>query len=257
MSKGFIIDAPNAYIESGTDSQHTVTASSGQVQLQGSTIDINGGQSLYSLTSIPGQTQLNITLTNAMFDSDGFKISTGATETLNTTVNRKIFGTPYIVDPVTFKIFIPEDVVVGSVKIKGLTEVLAPAVPAVGQFLVAYGVTVGTVLGTEVTFEAGMAGKSVLPAYDIAVAGSDTYDIMIDSIPKKGQVWIDFPIYSNDSVDSSIEAIGQFHFYSAMINLNNTFGGAYKTPSTFEVQIKGLNSNRPDRKVFSFNIIPV
>lgn len=250
--RGFIIDAPNALIVSGNKASHVVTASSGQVQLQGSMIDINGGQGLYSLTSIPSQTQLNITLTDAMFNSDSFVISTGAVETKNVVVKDKKFGTPFVIDATTFEFTIPEAIVPQSLHIAGLTEDTTPAaLPTATTYVVTYNVA-----DTVVKFDATLGGEQVLPSYDVAVAGGTTYDMMIDSIPSKGEVTIKFPIYSNDSVNSSIEAYGQFHFYSAMINLNNTFGGNYKTASTFEMQIKGMNSNRPDKKIFSFDIIP-
>lgn len=252
---GFIIDCPNALIMSGSDVYTCVTASSGQVQLQGSSLEIKGGHSLYDLISVPTGTSLTATLVDAQFDGDMVNIAFGAERSENATVTEYKFGTPYTISTGATPSITLDGVTAdaGSVKINGMTESVSSTVNS-GTYYVDTTTTVGS---TVITFNADMAGKTVTPAYTVQTAGVTRYDILNTSIPKKGTVVLTFPVYTGDSTESAVTAYAQITIYSASINQNFTMGGSYKTASTFEVTIKGLDAKRPDKRIFSVDLIPV
>lgn len=251
MAKGFIIDAPEALIISGNNTYNCVTAASGQIQFQGSSLEIKGGLSLYDLISIPTGTSLSVTLTDTQIDGDMMNIAMGATATKDASVDEYKFGVPFIATTgATPLITINEAVKVGTLKINGMIE--TAGVPTAGQYKVE--VISNT---TTVTFAADMTGKTVMPSYAVVTTGVERYDVLNTAIPRKGMVVLKFPVYSGDSVSSSITATAQLTIYSASINQNMTMGGSYKSASTFELSIKGLDSKRADKKVFSLDFIPV
>ena len=247
--RGFIIDAPNVLILSGDRTYSCVTATQGQIQFQGSTLEIKGGQSLYDLISIPTGTTLTVTLADARIDGDMLEMGMGATRVSGESREHWRFGTPYIVDKTTYAIEIPEEIKAETFKINGLTAATAEVV-ATGTFKVT-----SEANKTTVTFNEDMAGVEVMPTYAVTAA-AESYDALNDALPKKGKVVLQFPVYSGDTEQSGIEAICQVTIWSAAINQNTTIGGSYKTASSFNLDIKGLDSKRPDKRIWTVDFFP-
>lgn len=247
--RGFIIDAPNALILSGDRTYSCVTATQGQIQFQGSTLEIKGGQSLYDLISIPTGTTLSVTLADARIDGDMLEMGMGATRVSGEEREQWRFGTPFVVDKIKHTIEITEEIKAGTFTINGLTETTKEIV-ATGTFKVS-----STTNNTIVTFNEDMAGVEVMPSYAVT-AVAESYDALNDALPKKGKVILQFPVYSGDTEESGIEAICQVTIWSAAINQNTTIGGSYKTASSFNLDIKGLDSKRPDKRIWTVDFFP-
>jgi hypothetical protein len=246
--RGFIIDAPNALIVSGDATYNLITATSGQVQFQGSSLEIKGGWSLYDLISIPTGTTLSVTLSDARIDGDMLEMGMGATKKEASKEPNWYFGDSYVVDGTDYTIKLAHKIDEGSFKINHMKA--TTSTPTKGEYKLEIGDE-----ETVVTFSADMAGQEVIPSFSVTEE-AETYDALNDSLAKKGMVILKFPVYAGDAVNSGIEAICQITIYSASINQNTTIGGSYKTASSFNLDIKGLDSKRPDKKIWSVAFFP-
>lgn len=246
--RGFIIDAPNALIVSGDSTYTLITATSGQVAFQGSSLEIKGGWSLYDLISIPTGTTLTVTLSDARIDGDMLELGMGATKKEKSQETNWHFGDIYVVESDN-TITIPHAIDEGSLKLNHMTA-SASETPASGEFHVE---TVGD--ETLVTFNDDMVGQEVLPSYSVTEE-AEVYDALNDALPKKGMVVLKFPVYDGDTTNAGIAAMCQITIYLASINQNTTIGGSYKTASSFNLELKGLDGKRPDKKIWSVAFFP-
>lgn len=246
--RGFIIDAPNALIVSGNSTYTLITATSGQVAFQGSSLEIKGGWSLYDLISIPTGTTLTVTLSDARIDGDMLELGMGATKKEKSQETNWHFGDIYVVGEDN-TITIPHKVDEGSFKVNHMVATTNET-PGEGEYNLEIGET-----ETVVTFPAAMVGEEVLPSYSVTEE-AEVYDALNDALPKKGMVVLKFPVYDGDTTNAGIAAMCQITIYLASINQNTTIGGSYKTASSFNLELKGLDGKRPDKKIWSVAFFP-
>lgn len=245
---GFIIDTPKSLIETSKGDLHMVTSSSGEVSFGGDSLEISGGFSFYSLAEIDKKKTLEIKLTDTQFDLMSMALSSGGTLSTGAT-SFKWFGDPFVIDG-TGKFIINKVVEPNSIRINGYTEVTTA--PVAGQFKVTIAAT------TTVQFVVGDAGNTVYPSYTTAVASTQILSVGTTDFPGAGQVTLTFPIYSGaDSVDSVVEGYGQLVIFKAKILQSNKIGGSYKTASTFDITLKGLDPRRPDGKMWEWKYLDI
>ena len=246
--QGFIIDAPNALIMTPQGDSSIVSATSGEINFGGDSISINGGWSLYDLIEIDTKSTIEIALTEAQWKMTNMQLTSGGKVTTGK-ADKYYFGDIYIAkdDAIT----IPYEVKTGSLRISGFSE--TADVVATKEFKV----TVGEG-STTVTFFADEVadGEEVTPSFAVEVDSSEILTVKTTDAPKSGQVVLQFPVY-DDKDGVGIQGYLQIIVYSAKIQRANKIGGAYKTASTFDLSIKGLDPRRVDKNMFEMAFIPV
>lgn len=252
QKSGFVIDAVSAYIQTSNGSDYqVVTAQSGDVKLSGSSVEINGGWGLYALANIPSGMGLDIALSDSKFNLDAMALSSGGNVTENVSTTEYMFGVPYTVEATGHTIVLDYVAVASSIKIPGLTETTGTT-PTATQFVP----TINTPSGkTTILFNTAMDGKTIYPKGEKASTGAIQLSVLANSIPKTGLCVVRFPIYSDASVDASIACYGQFTIFKCQILPDFTAGGSRKSANAFGLNLKGLNPNRSDNKIFDFHIM--
>lgn len=251
MSKGYIIDSPKVYIENSNGTIQIVKATSGSVKFDGDSIDINGGWSAYPLAIIDTTKTVEISVTDARFDLDAMQLTTGGTKATGASAFY-YFGTPYTIDETTDKIILPHEVIPNTVKISGYTET-TEITPTGTQFTV----TVSTGQ-TEILFASTEAGKTVYPAYQIATPDtSETVSVKTTDFPSSALTIVQYPVYSDESLESSIIGYHQIKIFKAKIQPSYGISGSYKTASTFDLTLRGLDPQRTDGKMYEAMFMPV
>ncbi len=249
---GFIIDTPNIAITGENSVYQCLTSQSGEVSFEGEGTSITGGWSFYDLANIDGKKSINVNITNAKFETDQMLLQSGGEE-VSAPVPIPKFGEDYVVtaqgEPDNkYVITIPHEVIAGSVRINGMTET-TDAVTAQ-----TFKVTAGSG-STTIEFSAEMENKVVSPFYKI-MSGSNatTISVRTDDVTKSGEVSIVFPIYGDGDSEKSSEIVGYGYLtiFKGKISSTRTFGGSYKTPSTFTLAISALDPRRPDKKFYDF-----
>lgn len=246
---GFIIDVPKCLIETAKGDYHMVTGSSAEVSFGGDSLTIDGGWSFYSLAEIDKKKTLEIKISDTQYDINAQTLSSGGTLTTGAT-NFKYFGDPFVIDG-TGKITIPYAIEVGSARINGYTE--KTTAPLANEFK-------ATISGssTEIQFVVGDAGKTVYPAYTVAVASAPILSVKTTDFPGAGSVTMTFPIYSGaDGTDSVVEGYGQIEIFKAKILQTSKLGGSYKSLTNNDISLKGLDPRRPDGKMWEFKYLEV
>lgn len=239
----FIIDACNGMVKTKAGTYITLTASSGQVALSGTPLEIKGGQSAYALLSVLTEQQVNVTLTDAQFNGD-MMLLYGAKETVGKQ-DRAVFTDKHEI-PSDGEVELQHTVKEGTLDVPGFT--LVTSTPTEGQY------TVSSALGkTTLTFNASDANKIIQPTYRVSEDGI-AYDFLNDGTPAKGAVTLQFPAYGEiDGVSGEIGMV-QIDIYSGSIVPTATIGGSYKTASTFSVEIKAEDAKRADKKVWNITL---
>lgn len=246
---GFILDTPRALIKNSKGIASFVTSTSGSVTFNGESIEISGGWSNYALAEIDTKKSIEIELTDAQWDLDQMALATGGTRSVITS-DYEIYGDPKVIDSGTYKITLPVAVIPGSIRINGFTETVS-ATPAPNQFKVTISAT------TEILFPATEAGKTVYPAYKVSLANAETLTAKTTDFPKAGEVTLTFPIFQGENqTDADILGYGQFVIWKCKILQDNTYGGSYKSASTFTIRLKGLDPRRSDGSMYRFTFIP-
>lgn len=244
---GFVIDTPRALIETSRGDMTIVNSSSGEINLGGDSLEISGGESFYSLAEIDTKKTLEIKLTDTQFDLQSQTLISGGTLASEATTF-KYFGEPFIID-VAGKIVIPKVCVAGSIRINEYTEVTTE--PTGKEFKVTISAS-----STEVQFAVAEAAQKVYPSYSITVISAPVMSVKTNDFPGAGLVTLTFPIYSgSDSADSIVEGYGQIVVFKAKILQTSKIGGSYKTASTFDVTLKGLDPRRADGKMWEFKYL--
>ena len=108
---------------------------------------------------------------------------------------------------------------------------------------------------TKVEFAAALEDMVVSPFYKIMSSEkATTITTKTDDVTKSGEVSIVFPIYGDGDSEKSSEIIayGYLTVYKGKISSERTFGGQYKTASTFTLSISALDPRRPDKKFYDF-----
>lgn len=246
---GFIIDTPSALIRTKTKDLIIDKSTSGEINFSGDNVTINAGQGLLALAEIPKSTKIEVKITNAEFSLDQLALTSGGDITIGAKEYTK-YGDVYTVATLN-KITIPNVVIVGSVKINGLTETTGTV--ATGQFKV----TIST--STEIQFFTDIAvGTEIKPSYKILTASTVSgLSVKTTSTPGSGEVILTFPIYASDDVESDIWANGQITLYKAKINQSSKIGGSVKSASTFDISFSTLDPRRADKKAWDFVILPI
>lgn len=249
FKQGFIIDVPNFYITTPKGDVHLVTAQSGEITFGGDNIAIDGGWSLSSLIEIDTRKTIEITATDAQWNLDTMQLTSGGNLTKGADEFYR-FGVPYVVDPVDYTIELPEKAIEGSIRIAGYEETTEELEIPAGTFKVV--VDTDT---TKLKFNEEDAGKRLYVAYKV-LTDEDEYQLTVKTtdFPKAGQVVCQFPIYREADADvADIVGYGQFLIYKAKIRPDFTVGGSYKTPSTFDLTLSGLDPRRPDGNHWKFS----
>ncbi|MCP3925541.1 MAG: hypothetical protein GY714_23475 [Desulfobacterales bacterium] len=249
-AKGFIIDSPNALITTPDGDTSVTASSSGEITFGGDTITINGGWSPYDLLEIDTKSTIEISLTDAEWKMQNMKLATGGTLTTGT-ANQKYFGVGYSV--VSNEITIPLVADAKSVRINGMTEVeTAPSADTEFQ------VTLDAE-STTVTFNTDVYedGTEVAPSFDVSVDNSEVLTVKTSDAPGTGEVILQFPVYEGKEEKSGVCGYMQITVYKAKIKRENKAGGSYKSHSTFELKLKGLDPRRSDKHMFEMAFIPV
>lgn len=255
--KGFIIDAPEAVLIGKDNTYHCVTAKSGSVEVNGSSLNIKAGWSLFDLANIPTGSEINVSLTDARLDSDALTMSLGA-EQISGNVDEYKFGESYVVGQ-NNTIIINNAVKTGTMKIEGFVETADSTPSQAKQFSVAVTqATESTPASTTITFFASdnMIGKTVKPIYCVTVANGEKYSVKSTSIPKSCMIVLKFPVYADDEDESEIVAMAQLTIFKAKVEQKWNMGGSYKSASEFALSAKGLDSKRSDKKIFDIDFIP-
>jgi hypothetical protein len=245
---GFIIDAPRALIKTKDNVKSIVNASSGEVTFSGDSIEINGGTSAYPIQEIDTKSNIEIKLTDTEFSLDTFKMTSGGTIATGA-MEYEIFGYSHVIGS-TGEVIIPKAVVAGSVSVNDYVETTS-ATPATGEFKVT--IAAGT---TTLLFPVADADKTVYPAYKISVTEGTSLTVKTTDVPSSGQITLEFPVYADPESDSS-DIIGytQILIYKGKIKKESKIGGAYKSASTFDITIKGLDSKRQDGAMWKATFI--
>ncbi|MBK5239819.1 hypothetical protein [Clostridium sp.] len=109
---------------------------------------------------------------------------------------------------------------------------------------------------TTVAFAVADAGKTVYPAYSVAVVSAPILSVKTTDFPGAGAVTMTFPIYSGaDSTDSIVEGYGQIEIFKAKILQTSKLGGSYKSLTNNDISLKGLDPRRPDGKMWEFKYL--
>lgn len=239
--EGFIIDAPNVLIEGKNHTYATITAGSGSVQFTGQSLTINGGWSPYALIDIPTTTEIAVSLSDAKLTDGYLEVGFGADHQKNQTVERTFFGNAYEIDE-TGVMTIDKKIVAGSFRVNGMTETTGEVTENTFKVTIADA-------STTIQFHTGMADTEIVPMFKVEET-AEVYSVTQDSIPEKGRATLEFPVYSNEEDDASVVAYCQLTIYSVSVTQNATFGGSYKTPSTFGLELKGTDPKRADKKIW-------
>ena len=247
---GFIVDSPKVLIKSKKGLVVIDRASSGECNFSGDSISISGGWSAYALAEIPKSTKIEVKITNPVFDMNQMALQSGGTVSEGA-VNYTKFGDIYVVDADN-TITINEAVIAKSVLISGYTEVTVAPV-ATKEFLVT---TTGEITTVEF-FTDVVADTEISPVYEVlTVATAVNLSAKTTDFPSSGSVIMTFPIFESETTESAIFAYGQLTIYKAMISQTSKLGSAYKTASTFDISLTGLDARRADSKCWDFTIIP-
>lgn len=248
-TQGFIIDAPHAHIETQYNDYISITAASGQLSISNSTLDIKGGQGTYNLLSVETEKTIQVTLTDAQFDGDMMELYGSERKDGQDTFH--MFDESFIVgETIANKVEIArEGIVIDTLKIRGYEKVASN--PAAGQYSATYNELSGVL---TLTFADGDNGKTVNPIYDY-MTDAVTYDFLNDAIPKRGKVFLQFPVYEDIDGQASTDRTAQIEIYRASISANATIGGSYKTASTFSVELKAEDPKRHDKKVWAIKVL--
>lgn len=236
---GFVIDAPRALIKTNVGVKSIVNASSGEVTFTGDNIEINGGWSAFALQEINTKSNIEVKLTDTEWSLDTLKMTSGGTIT-NGSVDYEFFGHAYTIDS-NGKITIGKVVNAGSVQIDGYTAATS-STPAAGEFKVTTAAN-----STDILFPVADAGKVVYPSYKVSVTNGVKLDVKTTDVPGSGEVILEFPVYAAPESDSSdIVGYTQITIYKGKIKKDAKIGGSYKTASTYDITIKGLDPKRQD-----------
>jgi len=248
MKQGFIVDAPKALILTSKGDSAVLSATSGEISFGGDSITINGGWSAYDLIEIDTTSSIEVALTEAEWKMSNMQLTTGGT-VVTGSADQYYFGDAYIV--ATDEITIPYEVVTGSVRIAGLTEVETTLATTNFKVVVGTGSTVITFFASEF-----VAGSEISPSFKVAVTASETLTVTTQDAPTSGEVVLQFPVYGDENgVD--IEGYLQILVFKAKIGRANKVGGAYKSASTFDITLRGNDPRRADKKMFEVSYIPV
>lgn len=249
--QGFIIDVPNVLITTTKGDTHIVNASQGEVKFGGESLTVNGGWSFYDLTEIDTKKTLEVSITDAIWNIDTLKLSSGGT--LTTKVDEFYeFGIPFVIGTTTPSFEIPSVVVEGSVRINGFTE--TTQTPTASTYTVTIGADKTTVL-----FDASAKGTTVYPAYKVATeATSSVLEVKTTDFPSSGVAVLTFPVYADpESTEANVVGYGQITVFKAKIKADFTMGGQYKQASSFTMTLKGLDPRRPDQNMWKFVYKPI
>lgn len=245
---GFIIDAPRALIKTTDGVKSIVNASSGEVNFSGDSIEINGGTSAFPIQEIDTKSNIEIKLTDTEYSFDTLKMTSGGT-IANGADEYEVFGYAKTISAAG-EVIIPKVIVTGSVNINGYTET-TEATPAAGTFKVTIGVDSTTIL-----FPVADANKVVYPAYKVAVTNATSLTVKTTDVPGSGQVTLEFPVYADPESDTSdIVGYTQIIVYKGKIKKEAKVGGSYKSASTFDISIKGLDPKRQDGAMWKATFI--
>jgi hypothetical protein len=251
-ARGFIIDSPNALVKTTSGDYQTITAQSGEVTFNDSTLKIEGGWGKAALTEIDTSSEITVNLTDSMLQFDMMKLTSGGTVEQGS-VEFEEFGIKYTIgSAATPTITIDKPIVAGSFRLNGFTETTG-STPTATQFVVTIGST------TTVTFNSANAGLEIYPAYTIMTEATATQlSVKTTDFSKSGSVTLKFPIYADPDADSSdIVAYGNLKIYKAKIKASGGIGGSRKSASTFQVQMTALDPHRADKKWWDFTYNPV
>ncbi|AAK79097.1 hypothetical protein BJV85_002874 [Clostridium acetobutylicum] len=249
---GFIADAPNVLIRSRkTRATYTnLTATSGEITFGGDTLKVTGGWSFYNLAEIDKSKSITGKFTDAEMNMSSLAIASGGSVSQGKS-EFEIFGDSYQVND-EGKITINDIVKDGSLRINGY-EQIADGNVGEGQFKVSIGKS-----STIVELPPSDKGTIVSPSYTIDVDNITSLSVQTDDFPKSGEVIIDFPVYAGSEEDEQeITGYLQIIIYKAKILQSTKVGGNYKTASTFDVQINGLDPKRPDKKMYDIRFKPI
>lgn len=249
-TKGFIIDAPNAMIQTKNNTTSILTGKSASVKIAGSSVDISGGWGTFNLAEIDTKNDLTIEISDAEWKLDTMALTSGGTLTTGSGEDYH-FGEEFTV--VTNKITIPYVITAKSLIIDGFTET-SEATPAAKEFKVTIAAS-----STDVLFNTSVVDGTVIsPSYTVTVASNvETLSVKTTDFPKSGKVVLKFPVYESDDDESGIAGYGQFIIYKAKIKADTEMGGQYKSASEQKISLKGLDPRRPDGKMWDFQYIPV
>jgi hypothetical protein len=247
-AKGFLIDTPKAFVKTTSGDTQIYKASSGEVKIGAESLEINGGWSPFTLAEIDTKQNIEITMSDTILQIDTLKLTTGGTVTTAAT-QWYSFGTAFTVGvAATPTITIPAVVIASSIRINGFSEVLS-STPAATEFSVTIGAT-----DTTVTFNSTVAATIVYPAYLYATAATtQTLAVTSENFAKSGEVYVEFPFFGDEVAagnQAQIAGYIQIKIYSARIRADMTLGGSFKTASSFQVALKGLDAGRSDKKIY-------
>ncbi len=247
---GFIVDSPKVLIKSKKGLVVIDRASSGECNFSGDSISISGGWSAYALAEIPKSTKIEVKITNPVFDMNQMALQSGGT-IKEGAVNYTKFGDIYTV--VTGNtIVINEAAIAKSILIDGMTEVTTEPL-ATKQFKVVIAANTTTIsFFTDV-----LVGTEISPVYEILTdATAVNLSAKTTDFPSSGSVVMTFPIFESETTESAVFAYGQLTIYKAMISQTSKLGASYKTASSFDISLTGLDARRADSKCWDFTIIP-
>jgi hypothetical protein len=248
--KGFIIDAPKVLLQTASGNSHLATATQGNVQFGGDSIEINGGWSFYNLAEIDTKKTLNVSLTDAQWDMDTLWLSSGGAKS-QAASEYYYFGTPYTVDATAYTITLTGyTTVASSIEINGYTEI-STTTPTATQFWVSQGSS-----NTVLHFNSAAASKILYPSFKVATdATTNILTVQTTDFAAAGSAIIQFPVYSDaDATDSTIIAYAQIEVYKVKIMPTYDFAGQYKSAGTFKLDLKGLDPRRADSNMWQMII---
>lgn len=248
-TQGFIIDAPNVSIETKDNNYISLTASSGQLSITNSTLDIKGGQGVYKLLSVETEKVIKVTLTDAQFDGNMMALW-GAEQVVGKDTFH-MFDEKFIVGEKTAnKVEINRaGIKVDTLSIGGWEKVASN--PAKGQYSATYNDVSGVL---SLTFSPEDEKAEIQPIYEYETEAV-SYNFLNNAIPKRGKVYLQFPVYEDEDGNATTERTAQIDIYRASISANATIGGSYKTASTFTVELEAEDAKRPDKKVWAIKIL--
>lgn len=246
----FVIDTYKAFFKSPKGNYSFKNCTAGSLNISGESIEINAGWDFQKLAKIKTSQNIEVSLTNAEFDSQLMSLAIGSELNKNATTSFYHLGENFSV--ATDVITIPKNVVSGSVSINGYTEVTsAPANEK--EFKVA-----STSGSTTITFKTGSVpnGTVLSVVYAESISTSEEFSLKDKNFSTIGELILQQPLYANDSADSDIVGYLQITIYKCLLEAEVSLSGERKSHNTYDVKLTGMSSGRPDNKNISFSVIP-
>lgn len=263
---GYIADVPELWFKR-CDGRifHYDQLTSANMNIQQNTIDVNAGQDLFPVATLPGTSTCELTCTLGNFDTSLFELSEAVNFAENTSYE-EYFTEKLAVDAATHTVTLAKDastypVSSGSatetyynVSIAGLTQVAKGGTVQTGQFVCSSSTT-GTIVTTITFFAGDVDGKEIEINYQ--AVNDKVKEIVVDNKASAiGTAVAKYPVYSSgeDCTVSGISGNVIVRIFRCRVTGHPTLGGQYKSAATYDITFSAIKNNSTDNKGKAYSI---